>query len=145
MTHPPARGRSVATRRAVEAIVEAAVRSSYGITGFAGRGPLARLVGRATGREPGIDLRSLDPLRIGVRVQVAPGLPVAEVARQLESATRYAIRRSLGREIAELIVDVAGLGRGTTESPDDRGERDAGAGGTPVGGEPIAETDGESG
>ena len=109
MVHRPANGRSVATRRAIEEIVATAARASYGIAGFAGRGFRAGLRRSVTGREPAVVVLAMAPLSIAVHVQVAFGLPVAEVARQLDSAIRHALRRILGREVAELTVDVAGL------------------------------------
>jgi hypothetical protein len=36
-------------------------------------------------------------------------VPVAEVARQVDSAIRYAIRRGLGREVARLTIHIEGL------------------------------------
>ena len=48
-------------------------------------------------------------LRISLRLNVAHGLPIAEVTRQLDSAIRYAIRQALGREIDSLTIKVAHL------------------------------------
>jgi len=109
MVRRPANGRSVATRRAIEEIVATAARASYGIAGFAGRGFRARLLRSVTGREPAIVVLGTTPLSIAVHVEVAFGLPVAEVARQLDSGIRHALRGVIGREVAELTVDVAGL------------------------------------
>ena len=36
-------------------------------------------------------------------------MPIAEVARQVDSAVRYAIRRALGREVDRLTIHVDGL------------------------------------
>jgi len=40
---------------------------------------------------------------------VARGLPIAEVARQVDSAIRYSIRHALGREVDRLTIKVANL------------------------------------
>ncbi|MBF6604431.1 MAG: Asp23/Gls24 family envelope stress response protein [Chloroflexi bacterium] len=109
MVHRPATGRSVVTRRAIEEIVAAAVRHSYGVVGFADRGIRASVVRRVTGREPGIDIAIDGSLRIGLALEVASGLPVAEVARQVDSAVRYAVRRDLRREVGVVSITVAGL------------------------------------
>lgn len=109
MVHRPATGRSVATRRAIEEIVATAARASYGIAGLGGRGFQERFVRSVTGREPAVTVLDTVPLSITVHVQVAFGLPVAEVARQLDSAIRHAVRKVIGREVADLTVDVAGL------------------------------------
>jgi uncharacterized alkaline shock family protein YloU len=104
----PTPGRSLITRRAVGDIVRAATLGSYGVTGFAA-GPVQRLAGLAGLAQPGIHLDLRDGLSIELDLTVAYGLPVAEVARQVESAVRYAVRRGLGREVDSLTIHVDGL------------------------------------
>ena len=116
-------GRSIVTRRAVVDIVRAATLGSYGVTGFAG-GPMTRLLERIGVIQPGIDITLGDArtgrpeggrpaaapvVQIDLDLTVAYGVPVAEVARQVDSAVRYAIRRALRREIARLTIHVDGL------------------------------------
>jgi uncharacterized alkaline shock family protein YloU len=109
MPQRPVKGRSAVTRRAITDIVRTAVRGSYGVAGFATPGPTGHLM-RALGLgEPGIRLSGDDPLTIALHIRVAYGLPVAEVARQVDSAVRYAIQRDLGRDIADLTIHVDGL------------------------------------
>ena len=36
-------------------------------------------------------------------------MPVAEVARQVDSAVRYAVRRALDREVDRLVIHIDGL------------------------------------
>jgi uncharacterized alkaline shock family protein YloU len=48
-------------------------------------------------------------LTIELDLTVAYGVPVAEVARQVDSAVRYAIRRALGIEVDRLTIHVDGL------------------------------------
>jgi uncharacterized alkaline shock family protein YloU len=104
----PTPGRSLVTRQAVLDLVRAAALGLYGVTGFAA-GPFERLAGRLGFAHPGIALR-LDPaLEIDLDLTVAHGVPVAEVARQVDSSVRYAIRRGLGREVARLSIHVGGL------------------------------------
>jgi uncharacterized alkaline shock family protein YloU len=50
-----------------------------------------------------------DRFEIELDLTVAFGLPVAEVARQVDSAVRYAIRRALDREVDRLTIHVDGL------------------------------------
>jgi uncharacterized alkaline shock family protein YloU len=49
------------------------------------------------------------PLTIELDLTVAHGVPVAEVARQVDSAVRYAIRRALEIEVDRLTIHVDGL------------------------------------
>lgn len=120
----PTPGRSLVTKRAVVDVVRAATLGSYGVTGLAGGGPLAPLAEWLGFGPPGIRVRfgaaattdaavTLDPAAPEIVVEldllVAHGLPIAEVARQVDSAVRYAIRRALGREVARLTIHVGGL------------------------------------
>jgi uncharacterized alkaline shock family protein YloU len=97
------------TRRAVVDIVRAAVVTSYGVTGLRADGPFDRLLGLLRLREPGIRVDLTDGIAIDLSLAVGIGLPIAEVARQVDSAVRYAIRRSLGREVDRLSIHVSGL------------------------------------
>ena len=108
MPERPAPGRAVVTRRAVTDIVRTAVLGSYGVAGFATPAPwdhLTRLLGLG---EPGIRV-DLEDLAIELRIRVAYGLPIAEVARQVESAVRYALDRDLGRAPGSIEIHVDGL------------------------------------
>ena len=109
MPKRPVEGRSAVTRRAISDIIRTAVRGSYGVAGFATPTPLGHLV-RALGiGEPGIRLGGDDPLTIDLHVRVAFGLPIAEVARQIDSVVRYALERDLGRRVAAVSIHVDGL------------------------------------
>ena len=107
-------GRSIVSRRAIIDIVRTATLGSYGVTGFSG-GILGRLVERLGFTQPGIrvtfdrDKGAAPTLTIDLDLTVAYGVPIAEVARQVDSAVRYALRRALGREVARLTVHVDGL------------------------------------
>jgi len=118
-------GRSIVSRRAVIDIVRTATLGSYGVTGFAG-GIVGRLLERLGFAQPGIrvvfgagELSATTPgaagsvdrvsLSIDLDLTVAYGVPIAEVARQVDSAVRYALRRALGREVGRLTVRVDGL------------------------------------
>lgn len=109
MPDEPIPGRALATRRAVTDIVRAATLGSYGVAGFAG-GPIERLKALLEGRPPGLQVSVTNrELAIHLQLRVSYGLPVAEVARQVDSAVRYGIRRALGREIDRLTIRVGGL------------------------------------
>jgi len=102
-------GRSLVTRRALVDIVRPAVAGSYGVTGL-GRGGLAERMAAALGlADPGIRISLRDGLSIDLDLTVAYGLPVAEVARQADSAVRYAIRRATAREVDRLTIHVGGM------------------------------------
>ncbi len=111
MTDAPSRpvvpGRAVVTRRALEEVVRAAVLGSYGVTGLAE--PFRRRLGLG-GRAIRVTLRP--DVAVDVRLMIAYGLPVAEVARQVDSAIRYALGRALGREIGPVMIHVEGLDAG---------------------------------
>ena len=94
----PLPGRSLVTRRAIRDLVRTAVLSSYGVTGFSGGGPLGRLAERVGLGHPGLHLAIGDELVVDLRLTVAYGLPIAEVARQVESSVRYTLRQGIGRE-----------------------------------------------
>jgi uncharacterized alkaline shock family protein YloU len=111
----PTPGRSLVTRRAVTDIVRAATLGSYGVTGFAG-GPIGRLQELLGLGQPGIvvtfgpQLEGGDKADLGIDLDltVAYGLPIAEVARQVDSAVRYSIRNALGRDVTRLTIHVDG-------------------------------------
>jgi uncharacterized alkaline shock family protein YloU len=104
----PTPGRSLVTRHAVLDLIRTATLGSYGVTGFAA-GPIERLLGGLGLAQPGIRLRLDTQLEIELDLTVAVGVPVAEVARQVDSAIRYALRRSLDREVARLSIHIEGL------------------------------------
>ena len=108
MPADPTPGRSLITRRAIADIVRAATLGSSGGTGFAG-GPVERLAGRLGIGQSGLHIDLRDGIRLELELTVAYGLPIAEVARQVDSAIRYAVRRSLNREVDRLTIHVDGL------------------------------------
>jgi uncharacterized alkaline shock family protein YloU len=104
----PTPGRSLVTGRALRDIVRTATLGSYGVTGFAG-GPVGRLIEWAGLGRPGLSVRLDGGVDIELDITVAMGVPVAEVARQVDSAIRYALHRALGRDVRRLIIHVDGL------------------------------------
>jgi uncharacterized alkaline shock family protein YloU len=105
------------TRRAVVDVVRAATLGSYGVTGFVG-GWLGAIQERLGLGQPGIGVTFGPPsadgemkadLTIDLDLTVAYGLPIAEVARQVDSAVRYSIRNALGRDVTRLTIHVDGL------------------------------------
>src|SRR5947207_7555101 len=102
-------GRSLVSRRAIVDIVRSATLGSYGVIGLAGGGRLGRIAERFGLRPRGIRIELTAGLSIDLDLLVAHGLPIAEVARQVDSAVRYAIRRALGREVDRLTIHVGGL------------------------------------
>ncbi|MES2208800.1 MAG: Asp23/Gls24 family envelope stress response protein [Chloroflexota bacterium] len=102
-------GRALATRRAAADITRAAALGSYGVAGFEA-GLTERAHAALVGHMPGIRISFADGrLTIQLKLRVTAGLPVAEVARQVDSAVRYGIRRALGREVDELHIRIGGL------------------------------------
>jgi uncharacterized alkaline shock family protein YloU len=141
-------GRSLVSRRAVVDIIRTATLGSYGVTGFAGRGLLGGLFVRLGLAQPGIrvsfagrDGADVDRsaaigsgLTIELDLTVAYGVPVAEVARQVDSAVRYAIRRALETDAGRLTIHVDGLRYQTGDLP----ARASAAGANAVGPDDLA-------
>lgn len=146
MPDRPIPGRSLATRRVVVDIVRAAVVTSYGVIGV-DASPIERLLGRLGVGEPGIRVRLDRGIEVDLHLTVAHGLPIAEVARQVDSAVRYALRRSLGHEVHRLTVHVSGLRYQPASVPPPRetpreGAAEAVAPIAPAGGEAGGEPEG---
>jgi uncharacterized alkaline shock family protein YloU len=104
----PTPGRSLVTGRALRDIVRTATLGSYGVTGFAG-GPIARLIERFGLGTPGLSVPIEDGIEVELDITVALGVPVAEVARQVDSAVRYAVRQAVEREVGRITIHIDGL------------------------------------
>ena len=104
----PTPGRAWVSRRAVVDVVRTATLGSYGVTGFAASWPV-RIVGLLGIGQPGIRVAVGDAIEVDLDITVAHGLPIAEVARQVDSAVRYAARQALGREVDRLTINIGGL------------------------------------
>jgi uncharacterized alkaline shock family protein YloU len=102
-------GRSLVSKRAVREVVRSAVLSVYGVSGFAGGGPVGRLLERLGLSQPGLRLELEPGLTIDLRLTVAYGLPIAEVARQVEASVRYALRNALEREPDRVSIRIGKL------------------------------------
>jgi uncharacterized alkaline shock family protein YloU len=103
-------GRSLVTSRALIDIVRPAVLGCYGVTGFAS-GPRSRLTTQLGFGQPGPLIRRNEDgsLDVDIDMTVALGVPVAEVARQVDSAVRYALQRALERPTGRIVIHVDGL------------------------------------
>jgi uncharacterized alkaline shock family protein YloU len=102
-------GRSIVTRRAIVDIVRTAVQSSYGVAGFSDPSLGRRLLRWVGLDRPGIKLTTEGGVALDLYLNVAFGVPVAEVARQVDSAVRYSLRRIVGVEVAGLAIHVDGI------------------------------------
>ena len=109
MQQHPVPGHALVTRRAVAELVERAAAGSYGVIGFGSRNVVARVLGRLGLGTPGVRVRIVPSLDVELFVIVAFGVPIAEVAHNVESAVRYAVRQSLGRELDSISIHVRGL------------------------------------
>ena len=110
-------GEALVTRRAVADIVRTVTLGSYGVVdvggSFAGRW-LGGLAGRPTGVRVSL---AGNRIELDLRIRVAHGVPIAEVARQVESAVRFAIRRAFRRDVDRLTIRVAGIEVGPASVP----------------------------
>jgi uncharacterized alkaline shock family protein YloU len=102
-------GRSIVTRRAITDIIRIAVQGSYGVTGFSDPSLGRRLLRWLGLDRPGVRLDTEGGLGLDLFITVAAGVPIAEVARQVDSAVRYSVRKHLGLEIRSLAIHVDGL------------------------------------
>ena len=102
-------GKSIVTRRAIVDIVRTAVQSSYGVTGFSDPSLGRRLLRWIGLDRSGIRLSKDGGLHLDLYITVAFGVPVAEVARQVDSAVRYSLRHYVGAEVADVAIHVDGL------------------------------------
>jgi uncharacterized alkaline shock family protein YloU len=125
MPERPVAGRSIVTRRAIVDIVRTAVQSSYGVMGFSDPSLGRRLLRWVGLDRPGIKVATEDGLALEVYITVAGGVPVAEVARQVDSAVRYSVRHLIGIEVASLRIHVDGLGYQPAARPGEPVEHEA--------------------
>jgi uncharacterized alkaline shock family protein YloU len=105
----PKPGRSLVTKRAIRELVRSAVLTVYGVSAFAGGGPVGRLLERLSLAQPGLHLEVEPELTVDLRLTVAYGLPIAEVARQVEASVRYALRHALEREPDRVSIRIGKL------------------------------------
>ncbi|HKF84627.1 MAG TPA: Asp23/Gls24 family envelope stress response protein [Candidatus Limnocylindrales bacterium] len=109
MTADPVPGRSLVTTRAIRDLVRSATLSVYGVSGFAGGGPIGRLLERFRLAHPGLHVEVGRTLAVDLQLTVAYGLPIAEVARQVEVAVRYTLHHALGREPDRVTIRIGHL------------------------------------
>ncbi|MEO5965597.1 MAG: Asp23/Gls24 family envelope stress response protein [Candidatus Limnocylindrales bacterium] len=123
MTADPTHGRSLVSRRAIRDLVRSATLSVYGVSGFAGGGPVGRFLERLGLAHPGLHLVVADTLIVDLQLTVAYGLPIAEVARQVEAAVRYTLRNSLDLEPERISIRIGRLRHehGIAPTPDTSG------------------------
>jgi hypothetical protein len=80
------------------------------VTGLAEPTLLARGRARLGLGSRAIRVRLHPTVETEVWLTVANGVPVAEVARQVDSAVRYGLERALGRPVGPVAIHVQGLG-----------------------------------
>jgi uncharacterized alkaline shock family protein YloU len=104
---PP--GRGLASRRAVAEVVRRAALRSYGVIDVRERRWWQDLPARAGLGVRGVRVRARPALSVELHLRIALGVPIAEVARNVEEAVRYSVRTSVGREIQALEIHVDGV------------------------------------
>jgi uncharacterized alkaline shock family protein YloU len=103
-------GRAVVARRALSEIVRDAALGSYGVTGLAEPTIIAKVRARLGLGSRAIRVALHPTVTAEVWLTIAYGVPVAEVARQVDSAVRYGLERALARDVGPVTVHVQGLG-----------------------------------
>jgi len=106
--------------------VRSATLSVYGVSGFAGGGPVGRALERLGLAQPGLHLELGDQLCVDLQLTVAYGLPIAEVARQVESSVRYTLVRALRREPDRVSIRIGRLRHEHGIAPTPRPEASSG-------------------
>ena len=109
MTQPAVPGHALVTRRAIAQVVRAAALRPYGVVELPGEWPLWRHLRSLGIGTPGVEVRLVPAVAIDVYLEIARGLPIAEVARQVEATVRYAVRRTVGIEIDRLTIHVGAI------------------------------------
>lgn len=90
-------------------LVRQVAAASYGVVAVAGPHWYDRLLARLGRGIPGVRVVTEPRLRIQLYLAVAPGVPVAQVVRNVEQAVRYVVQRDLGRPVDDLAVHVGGV------------------------------------
>ncbi len=103
-------GRAVVARRALQEIVRDAAMGSYGVTGLTEPTLWAHVRARLGLGSRAIRVTLHPVVATEVWLTVAHGVPVAEVARQVDSAVRYGLERALGRDVGPVAIHVQGVG-----------------------------------
>jgi uncharacterized alkaline shock family protein YloU len=103
-------GRAVVARRALQEIVRDAATGSYGVTGLTEPTVWAHVRARLGMGSRAIRVTVRPVIAAEVWLTVAYGVPVAEVARQVDSAVRYGLERALGRAVGPVAVHVQRVG-----------------------------------
>ena len=109
MPTAPVPGRSLVTKRAIRDLVRNAVLGVYGVSELRSHTLPGRLLDLAGIGRKGIGLDLDRTLAIDLHLTVASGLPIAEVARQIDASVRYAVRHAVGREPDRISIHVEGL------------------------------------
>jgi uncharacterized alkaline shock family protein YloU len=105
----PIPGRSLVTRRAVRDVVRNAALGVYGVSDLRSHGRFGPLLDRLGIGRQGIGLVLHGELAVDLHLTVAYGLPIAEVARQVDASVRYALAFAIGREPDRIAIHVEGL------------------------------------
>jgi uncharacterized alkaline shock family protein YloU len=104
--------------------VRTATLGSYGVTGLRPRGPFGGRLSWLGGRPAVVVDLATDRIAIDIRISVAYGAPVAEVARQLDSAVRFAVRGAVERDVDRVSIYVGELRVEPAAEPPARGPLD---------------------
>ena len=112
LTQTASLGRIEVSPRVVGAIVGHAANESYGIVGMAARGLRDGIAERLNrdNLHRGVEVQVQDDgLLIELYVIAQYGTRISEVARQLMSAVKYAVEKSLGLPVLAVNVNVQGI------------------------------------
>ncbi len=95
--------------RIIGELARQAAAGSYGVVAVRGPRWYDALLARLGRGISGVRVSTQPRLRVALYLALAPGVPVAQVASNVEKAVRYVVQRELGRSIDELAIHVGGV------------------------------------
>lgn len=104
---PSAPAGQAADRAHLERLIRSAAGGVYGVAAVGRPGRWATILGRL-GLSRGVTIGGDPGLTVEIDLALVPGVPVAQVARNVEEAVRYLVQRDGGHTIDELVVRVDG-------------------------------------
>jgi uncharacterized alkaline shock family protein YloU len=103
--HQPLSRRPAVTPDEIRELVRQTAANAYGVLAVESQRWYDRLLALIGRGRRGVRVQ-MQPLRVELRLRVAPGVPTAAVVENVRKAIRYAVQRDLGRSIDELKIDV---------------------------------------
>jgi uncharacterized alkaline shock family protein YloU len=95
--------------RRIGELARQAAAASYGVVAVKGPRWYDGLLARLGRRAPGVHVSLQPRLSVSLYLALAPGVPIAQVAGNVEDAVRYVVQREIGRRVDEVAIHVGGV------------------------------------